>query len=1106
MATATPPRPVNRAELQRRVRHPLQSLRGLIRRYVTREGLAVAIVYLALWFWIGLALDYGCFKIFNGFDWIEELQSVSDGGNADRVVRWLILGALVSGLLALVVLKVVLRLTREFSDAAVALVLEKRFPKQLGDRLITAVEMADPAQAEQYGYSQALVDKTVTDAADRVERVPVTEVFNWARLRKLGLIVVGLTLGLFLVVGVCYCSIAAVTGQSASPVDFVLRFHDVATIWFERNILLMDSYWPRRCYLEVVRFQSTPDDPNEMRVGRDEQRPDVMVRALEWVVADRQVVGGWRALRWSDLTGLIDADLLGKVSFPADWHAWIIDLDDLETSAPGGILPADWQNKTAGEIRKDLENKAYVKNAIASARAEAAVRDLLDWRSWRVDKVFLQRDKDDVRKAMRNEFAQALHALEDIKTRLEELAGSARMTRRLRKLEIPDKVHVWYRGKTTKSDFEHEALPDQKYAIGLNELKESVRFTVQGGDYYTPYKKITLVPPPTLDQITIDKEEPAYIYHRLQGGDQSPLKGRKQIFRNEPVSVTGDVTTIRVPFGTNMTLMARSDRELRQGIRMTAPAASEERGAVVPVATIDLEPDRKSFSTQFSNIVKTIEFNFEFNDDDNVKGKRRILIRPDDDRAPEVLDAELMAILRKPRFRAEPGKTTQGSAADGFLITPYATLPFKGVIRDDYALTDVRWQYDVEQVEIELVGVGIGKSKLPTLILQGTTKLVRNALVVSGLQMTPAAPSLELFGPTYWAWVARVLEANLSAKRVALEGSTPLEGFVRELGVRSINEIPLVELERALVKAPPQHRLYKLHSLKDNHEAFDLRKYLPKLEAPDPTREPQLHYVIKLNLTATDNNVETGPNTGRGKAPFPFLVVSENELLAQIFIEEETLREKLEKVVFKLKNARTSLNEQVSKLSSAGAEVSLVAIRVDEVRKAVGDTASMTREVFADYSRILQELLVNNVKKREKVTDTRDKIVRPLEEVVNPSFGLYALTEDGVQKLFQALDDDANALRRAEDEKTGLPAAQERVEQNRLKHLQAAKEARDNLDQLILKLDQVLLAMDEGLAFGQLLNLLVMMEQEQRRASELLRRDYDQRVRDLYNLLKDKGK
>src|SRR3954467_4551908 len=117
MATATPPKPSwDRNEAQQRVRHPLERLRGYIRFYVGAEGLAVLIIYLALWFWIGLLLDFGFFKAF-GVDWVEVLP---------RAFRGIILVGLIAGLLTVVTVRVFLRFFREFRDSALALVLERR--------------------------------------------------------------------------------------------------------------------------------------------------------------------------------------------------------------------------------------------------------------------------------------------------------------------------------------------------------------------------------------------------------------------------------------------------------------------------------------------------------------------------------------------------------------------------------------------------------------------------------------------------------------------------------------------------------------------------------------------------------------------------------------------------------------------------------------------------------------------------------------------------------------------------------------------------------------------------------------------------------------------
>src|SRR5204863_1142455 len=125
------------------------------------------------------------------FDWVQELQQLTidertgASGHIDTVIRVIMVCLFVGGLLAVVIWKVLLRVTREFSDPAVALVLERRFPKELGDRLITAVELSDPKKAESYGFSGPMLAQTVNEAAERVERLPVEQVFDWGRLKRL---------------------------------------------------------------------------------------------------------------------------------------------------------------------------------------------------------------------------------------------------------------------------------------------------------------------------------------------------------------------------------------------------------------------------------------------------------------------------------------------------------------------------------------------------------------------------------------------------------------------------------------------------------------------------------------------------------------------------------------------------------------------------------------------------------------------------------------------------------------------------------------------------------------------------------------------------------
>ncbi len=1060
MATVLEPR--SHAKPSERIRHPLQAVRAKIRNYVLSEGVALAVIFLAAWFWIGLALDWGIFAIFS-YDWVQELQHLDESKSVAFYVRLVLLLGVVGCLATLAITKMVLRLTKEFSDAAVALVLERRFPRELGDRLITAVEMADPKLAASFGFSQPMIEQTIHEAGERVAKLPVADVFDWKRLRKEWLLAGLLSLGLLVVVGGGTMGIGAAVGEG-SPVAYLGDFADVSSIWTERNVLLKDSYWPRHAYLEVVRFQDTPSHPGEMRLGRDEQRPDLIVRAVQWVVADRASPDGWRALRWSDLPNYVDAALLGRVAIPSDFGDWIVDLDDLPADIAGNILPAAWQGKTAREVREELKAPA-LQAALKQAGADKATEDLLDWRQWTVDKIKVQDERLEVHKPLREHDAAAYTALEEVFSRLEQLAASASMSRTLRKLTVPAKVEFVYRGETTKVSNTSDLRADRKFGIDLNELKESGRLRIRGDDYWTRPLKITMVPPPSITSAKVDKEEPAYIYHRLQG-KQTPLKGKKQIFKDFDVSATGDTTTIDIPLGSNVTLKARVDRALKPGIRIRPPSAvGKETGSIVPDRPVERAADGLGYSVRFDNIAKTLDFNVEYHDEDNVKGKRRFRIRPIDDLPPEIISAELGAILRKPRFKTEPGKTGGGTSIDGYLITPDALLPFGGTLRDDYGLTRADWLFETELVDFQLSGAGDpNKDRTGFLLIQGNTRARRAGLIASGLQFHAAAlqPTVST---AYWAWVRHLFDAAAKTQAGAGEESVGMDGFKKRLD--TVYEIPLSALADKLKEKPESRPRFKEHSLKDE-EGFDLRLNLARLK-PKETKDVQQLYFLKLSITATDNNVETGPSTSRTKAPFFFIVISENDLLVQISLEEEVLSERLEKAREKLNSAKISVSEQIAKLPTGG-DLSLVAIRADDIRKAVLDGATVAREVHADYARILKELEVNRCR-RTKIDAVRTKIVQPLDEIINPNFGEFQSTEEAAHKFYLALDDDVTAKRTP----------------NLAAHQKNAQDTRDQLENLMQKLNDILVAMGEGINEAKALQILLDTADRQ----EKLAREWD---------------
>lgn len=273
--------------------HPLEQLRGGIRRFVLWDGLLAAGLLVVIGYWLGVAFDYGSFKLLT-VDWVLD---------APKFVR--VVGLLVFlGLLAAVVGYLwYYRLTRTFSYPSLALVLEKRFPKLLGDRLITAVELADVEKANAAGYSPDMLRDTIADARKRVGEVPVSSAFNWGRLKRRGSVLALVAVGLFALVYVGYI---AITGSMSLSI-FGWRFADVSSMWAGRNLLLKDTPWPRRAHLELADFPES----GELRIGKDAPPPTFRVKAYQWVIADSNTRYGWRPMKGIDVYTTLNSQYRG---------------------------------------------------------------------------------------------------------------------------------------------------------------------------------------------------------------------------------------------------------------------------------------------------------------------------------------------------------------------------------------------------------------------------------------------------------------------------------------------------------------------------------------------------------------------------------------------------------------------------------------------------------------------------------------------------------------------------------------------------------------------------------------------------------------------------
>jgi hypothetical protein len=930
------------------VRDPLGRLRRYIRGYVLLEGLAVLVIYLALWFWVGLLVDYGVFRAFT-VDWVQELP---------RGFRAALLAILALGLLTLLVVTVFTRLFREFRDAALALVLERRFPALLGDRLITAVELADTRRAADYGYSPVLLKETIHEAAQRVDQLSVRDAFDWDRLRRRGAAAIVLTAGCFLLAAIAFCAY-----ERAGVGTFLSHFGDVAGIWFERNILLADTIWPRQAHLELLNEQFQTGD--ELKIGRDSPPTVLRVRALKWVIADsdrRRAPEGWRALRWDDLSSeMLDAP------FRED------------------VIPAEW-------------------------------------REWTVDRIEQQLERPDVRGAAP---ADAVAAVRDVLARLHERAASSSMSRRLRELEIPQEVTVQYTGPTTHSEQTMQRQVANEYS-GPADVKESVRFTIRGRDYYTPSKWITVVPPPAIVELTLAEAQPAYLYHRVPpDGSSTDLRGMMQKFNERPVSLTAETSRIDVPAGTDLVLTARVDKALRTpgGVRLSPP-----RKGAPEVAAVVEQPDEHTFRTRLPRVHAAVEFIYEFTDSDGVGGTRHISIRPIEDLPPE-LDAQVEVIRR---------------TSEGYMVTPVARIPFSGKVRDDRGLADVHYEYSVARVESPAAAGS------------------RAAVVATVVTASAAAPALALaLVPVLEPAPARA-EAAEDDKTVRTAALSSFQGVVRDQARKAL---PLARLKAALDEPPTEEPLVKEFALEPEVEFFAVEP-LGLKSADEKTVQPR--YKLRLWLSATDNDVETGPHTALAKEKFTILVVGENELLAEIAKEEEGLHIKLEEALNRLKEGKVKLDKAAQDLPELKAdELSTLARRAEEVGEAVARSWDACREVYGDYRRILLELRANRVQPG-MIAKVNDKICEPLDGAINVEF---VQCDESLRELARRLD-----AKSADPQAMALP--------------------REQLTRLIARLQGVLDAMADVTTINRIIEMLVKIEkgeqEEYQRLQKLLKQKQEE--------------
>ncbi len=237
-----------RVELAPQIRGVLAQLRARIRRYVLIEGVAAAVVWLGLAFWVTLLVD-----------WFFEPPAA---------VRLIALAAAGFVLLGILVRRIGHRLLVPLADASMATVLERRFP-HLDDALLTAVILAD-RESDPSQCNPEMLDRTCREAAGRIGGVHLREVFNPAPLRR---------------------QLALAAAVSASVIAFAVFQPAAFGIWAQRSLALSPELWPRYSRLLVDGF----DEEGRVKVARGSEFDLVAKADTSWPVVPQLVEVRYRA-------------------------------------------------------------------------------------------------------------------------------------------------------------------------------------------------------------------------------------------------------------------------------------------------------------------------------------------------------------------------------------------------------------------------------------------------------------------------------------------------------------------------------------------------------------------------------------------------------------------------------------------------------------------------------------------------------------------------------------------------------------------------------------------------------------------------------------------
>lgn len=1016
---------------------PLRQVQRAIRGYIAAEGLAWLSLGVAGWCLASLLVDAGVLHSLLGIDYLRD--GLVEGHRVARILYWL---GLWVGLAVVLGYHFIYRLQTRIDLNSVAVVLERRFAKQLGDRLLTALDYANPQTAAQRTVSWPLVAVAQREAVERLSQLPLHELFNRQRLRSR----IGAAIAAWLVLGI-----------------LALLLTDTLAIWADRNVWLRDVYWPRPIMIEIQEF----DSQRVKAVPYGSEVP-LKIRAWRWVVATTENAEGWRPLEW--LRDLLPASAPGRAweltepvvnpvlyaALPPSWQKWSLDevearLESAELFEPfrrevgvavaryllanqdepgalarlRSLLPTDWRPLSTAALCEHLE--------LASQWGPGEAAALVNrWQQ-------LRPVEQDLSLAMIGLFGaplppllplswvqqRALAAGKSVPPLAVPLAELRRLPVSWQGLPLPELHH---RILAVAGPFSPESLADhlrgellQMFAelgrraelphLGrrrtFRRLEVPVRIALEyeqvlegeerlrlrprrgqpelrrrEGSMYYPYE-FKKVEQPLRFRVVAGAG--TTLWHRLEVRPLPSLR-RLERWHDEPGYLHDSLDRVQVgplPLGLDGD-ESRMDVPMGSRVRVEGESYKPLRAVRLRRVGSSAGSDNGEVihvagSPRFQLLLPTVQ----------VSESRWQLELEDTDGI--ILGRRLLLIGIRDK---EPEFPQAGFAVvNRKMITPQALLPLTALIRDDHGLTAAGYEITVERPNRAVVlraFLPLRQFRPVIAVRPGTgTRFEALSEVRLGRLLTdwPGDPF------TFWpAWLR-------------LPSGGPWNLAVP----------PRLETVREFACAYEDRNLHG-PVLQPQDEFLDTLLLRPQagLALDTPLLPPP--YRLQVRLVAYDNRtVDTGrpvpnPQAGRANEVFEFQVVSEQDLLIEVGKREEELRDRCEEIAASLREIRQKMAQLQQELGGFGkAEIRAAAVVVGQWHRQLPVArANLDARVLREFRQVYRELALNRC--APAVLDRVDlKICLPLAELLQ-SEGAFPAATESLERLARRLEQEPDQL------------------------------------------------------------------------------------------------